>query len=531
MRPNSPKQASLVEDDRLLDFTYEKRLVPNGSRNILAQPDAAWQNEAVASLTVHDDGSSAQSAFKRYRVYQYGVTQKEAVLLNDRDEAIIESDAYRLNGRSTCTKLKPGHVFRTKQHKDKSGKVRDDVELTRPDLDDVRFVVLDTQHQANVAGSYSNSFSAATATGHVIAHDPHKNRMGSVYGRVVSTDGSVEAVHKHRLMERKNFCSNTKDFYFSDEHNIHTCKGVYVAFPGLDMNKEKEPVWIKLAEHMQSVPEEGATVLVGRSSDDTNVPEIQSVVQQQGNKTILPPGGTSESTSVGNMYSTSYGDSCGIRYGNHSKVNLDEAIKHLDKKKKRAQLKKKPFKDLSYSLGASYSYSAPDTPGDSSGLLSESVSYGSTKSEHHGDLSESTSNIGTSNSTSTVGTSNSTNTVGTSNSTSKVDVSISESMTGFANSASMIGASFSESLTGANTAMSVTGANTSISATGAETSISATGVATRISATGATVNISALGVDAVDISYLGGARVKKGALEADVKALELQMIEVLKVMM
>ncbi len=470
------RQQSLDEDDRLENFTFEQHLVPNGACNIVAQPEAAWEDEAVAALTVFEDGSCEQAAFKRYRVFQYGATQQEAEELNDRDEAIIESDAYRLNGQSTCAKLKPGHVFCAKQAKQAEGSPRDDVALMRPQLDERRFVVLQAQHRATATGNYSNTFTAASAAGDVLEHNPRNSRIGSIFGRVVSKDGSVESVHKHGLMANGNFCFDTKDFYFNEHQDAHSCKGVYVVFPGLD--PDMEPVWVKLAEHMQSIPEEGTTVMVGRSSDDTEVPEIQSVMQQKGNKTILVPDATMENTSVGNNYSTSYGNSRGIRYGSKSSCNLDTAIGKID-----AQYATGKFKDVSYSLGASYSYSAPDNADDKSGLLSQSLSYGNTISEHHGDLSKSTSHIGTSTSTSTVDTSHSTSKVGTSNSTSTVDVSNSASELGVSNSASMIGASNSASLTGVSNSASAVGMNNSSSAVGVNNSVSATAMTNVASAT------------------------------------------------
>ena len=41
---------------------------------------------------------------------------------------------------------------------------------------------------------------------------------------------------------------------------------------------------------MTSAPEEGAYVLIGKSSDETEVPEIQQVIEQKGSKNITREG-------------------------------------------------------------------------------------------------------------------------------------------------------------------------------------------------------------------------------------------------
>ena len=41
-------------------------------------------------------------------------------------------------------------------------------------------------------------------------------------------------------------------------------------------DEDSEPVWVKLAPSMQTVPEIGVTVLVTRAQDESELPEIQS---------------------------------------------------------------------------------------------------------------------------------------------------------------------------------------------------------------------------------------------------------------
>ena len=122
-------------------------------------------------------------------------------------------------------------------------------------------------------------------------------------------------------------------------------KGVYVEFssPG----SPPGPVWVKLASHMQTVPEIGVTVLVARANDESELPEVQSIVQANGTLVVTPSGWTAN-THVGSSYSTSYGDGTSIRFGLKSAFNLDNAVSIVSSAYDSGE-----YRDTSYSQGAS----------------------------------------------------------------------------------------------------------------------------------------------------------------------------------
>jgi type VI secretion system secreted protein VgrG len=163
------------------------------------------------------------------------------------------------------------------------------------------------------------------------------------------------------------------------------------------------PSLIKLAPHMQTVPEPGVTVLVTRAQDESELPEIQSIIHTNGSKVVMPSGWTANSH-VGSSYNTSYGDGMSIRFGSSSQQQLDFAITRVN-----AAYDTKKYRETSYAQGASYGYNCADQvapaasddaelfgkyPG-ASDILSASESFGSNYSRHHAQVVSSYSKIGT----------------------------------------------------------------------------------------------------------------------------------------
>ncbi|MBL8510560.1 MAG: hypothetical protein JNM52_02845, partial [Betaproteobacteria bacterium] len=171
---------------------------------------------------------------------------------------------------------------------------------------------------------------------------------------------------------------------------------------------------------MQNVPEIGVTVMVARAQDESELPEIQSIVQANGQSDVVP-GEWTANTHVGSNYSTSYSDSVGIRFGAYMSYDLNYAIKLLENKYETGGGKAagERFKDVSYSKGGGYSFSAaeafgtspsdetalygPYGPGDNTKMLSASESFGSNYSRRYSPVSSDHSTIDISYSFSTIG--------------------------------------------------------------------------------------------------------------------------------
>jgi type VI secretion system secreted protein VgrG len=531
-------QDSLAEDDYLKSFSYEQKLVAPGTANILAEPQSAWEENAPADLHVYTDGQDGDKLFQHYRLFQYGSTQDLTTTLNKEDSWSVESQAFRLTGECTSARFKPGHVFETRQTKSQCN--RDDVCLMRPELDGQRFVILNVSHQANVDGSYTNHFTAALASGNVVELATQATHIGSMVGRVVSKDDQRSNYRNHWMLNkgRPNFDPEVKTFY-SGDGTPFTAQGVYVEFPGL--NVSDEPIWIKLSETMMTIPEAGVVVLVDRSRDDTDVPQVAMIYEQKGSKNIMP-NGMAENTRVGDEYATSYGDSRNISYGAQSSVNLDQAITQID-----GEYASGDFKSASYSIGGSYSYSASDD--GIAGVLSKSYSEGNTFHESYANQTTSyseigstedtskigssvrNSDIGSSEDTSTIGTSVRHSTIGKNEDHSKIDTSINHSDIGSSQDSSKIGTSVRTSTIGAVTDSSAIGASNSNSVTGVSNANHATGVVVNRDLTGVSTTTSVAGVNnansaigshikldavglAVDVSVIG-ASFKSVDLSAD----------------
>ena len=231
----------------------------------------------------------------------------------------------------------------------------------QPGLDGQQFVLTEVKHEASADGSYKNDFQAADAAGLITPFSLESTQQGSVLAEVVAYHGG-QAPTDWRYYLPANFDLETSAL--SDSLAETTlAKGVYVRFATAD--PASAPVWIKLGSSMQTVPEIGVMVVVARAQDESELPEIQNIVHANGNLVVTPSGWTAD-TRVGNSYSTSYSDSKSIRFGSNSLVDLPTAISTVN-----GAYGSGLFKDVSYSKGASYSYSTSETA--QAGLLNQAV--------------------------------------------------------------------------------------------------------------------------------------------------------------
>lgn len=494
-------QEGIGEDNLITVFTYQQNLTSTGVRSIVSKPDAAWEESTTAGLNsyINNQENIINQGFRHYYVFQYGGSQLEADGYAKTDREKLDYSAYRFSGSSQSLVLKSGYKFKAVS----AGNNRPDVIGMRPMLDNREFVVTSVQHQAAAAGDYENQFESTNAEALVVDFELRDTRQGTILATVIAHGNAKSPEYIHYL-DTDNFAWGDKKFIakIGDEPVLDSI-GVYVRFSTDDPSAE--PQWVRLADHMQTVPEVGVTVVISRSNDDSEIPEIQSIIQTKGGRVINPDFAIAN-TNVGDNYSTSFGDSYSIRFGRKSKADLDSAVNRVESQKRTGK-----FRDVSYSQGASYSYSTSEN--GKSGLLSESESYGSTYNKQYSaetqnysevDNSESTSIIGNTVDTSTVGTSirtsitdvsTSTSTTGVDTAVSGVGVSVRNSAVGASIESSVVGSSFSMSATGSTTQISLTGSESRTTVTGSSTSSGITGTSTQFSATGANTTISATGVE------------------------------------
>ena len=389
----SEESLGLEQDDVITDYRYSRSLVSSGVMGSLVRQEAAWEKDTVADCQAYQASSApdlGELPFYRYQVCQYGGCKDEVAWETGRVNAARDTSATELSGSSHCVRFRSGYQFQLAE-----GAV--DGRSIQPQLAGTPFVLTEVEHKADAGGSYSNSFKATEATGLITPFSLHDTQQGVVLAQVVRHENGTPP-GDWRYYQKQNFDPEQESLDQSacQPASLHA-KGVYVRF--VTDQAGDAPAWVKLAPHMQTVPEIGVIVQVSRANDYTELPEIQSIIQNNGNKVVTPSGWTARSD-VGSNYSTNYGDSKSVRFGRNSVPDLDTAVAKVTEKYASGK-----YRDCSFSQGGGYSYSTAEQ--GRSGLLSDSESYGSTYNRQQGAESKSWSDIDYSYRNDTVGNSDS----------------------------------------------------------------------------------------------------------------------------
>lgn len=553
------KQQTADRDDYITQFSYQQNLTTSGIKTVLAQKEANWESQKTAQTTpVYLDMVNATEKLNMeiLHVVQYGATEKEIESITDTSMNKLTASRFEFSGSSTCSEFKPGYKFLVKE-RDDEGSGLNDVPIF-PTLNDQEFVVTSVKHHATVEGEYSNQFQAADARGLATPFSSQTGNTGSILAQVLDNSAAVQAqqegqtggieTNKHqgssdKYLKKDVFSYDSKSFFYEDDASeTYKCKGIYVRF--IDEPDSAPPHWVKLAEHMQTIPEVDTYVTIGRSTDDNEIPEIQQSLQAKGSKVIMPDDYTCH-TNVGNSYNTNYGDSTSISFGADVTTSLSVAKNIVETQRNSGN-----YNGVSYNESDSYSYSVtershnisrtgagadqPFNPSDMMSYVSygNQATYGNTynKSLHVGEsknystqtghtYSESThtggstsvSTIDSTDSTNTVGTSSSMNTTGSSSSinitgtqsgisvtglstnVSTTGMSVGSNLTGMSMNTSITGMDVHTSMVGMTVGMSMTGLSASVNLTGASDSTSLTGASSNTSLTGASVSTGLTG--------------------------------------
>jgi uncharacterized protein involved in type VI secretion and phage assembly len=530
----------LAQSDVISHYSYQCTMTSSGVHGVFTRQESAWEADPIAlfqSFEADDPPDIGELPFRQYKIYQYGCSNDEVRHYTDTTSDTLNTAGSQFSGSSFCAHLRSGHQFSltgSDIHDSKPNPVR-------PSLEGAKFVLTMVKHQASADGTYSNEFQATEADGLISAFSMQETQQGTVLAQVVAKAGTAAPQDWRYYTSVTPFDPETNSIVDTQGTQVKLdAIGVYVRF-STDA-PDSDPVWIKLSPSMQTVPEIGVTVIVTRAQDESELPEIQSIIQSNGSMVIMPSTWNAN-THVGSSYSTSYGDGKSIRYGKNSTPDLPIAIGIVS-----TPYDSGDYGNTSFSQGASYSYSTAESvatsfsPDDgelygpyagAADILSASESFGSSYNRLHATVSSSFSKIGTSynnstttlsdnysdtttqHSTSKTGTSvthdttdssTSTQAIGTSDSTQTTDTSTSTQTTGTSTSTATTGVSTSTQITGTSTNTSVTGISNSVAATGVSNSASATGVSNSASATGASTSASLTGVSAsVGITGVSGS--------------------------
>ncbi|MBI3897239.1 MAG: hypothetical protein HY308_02965 [Gammaproteobacteria bacterium] len=367
----SADELGAEEDDVITQYEYEQTLTHSGVDGAYTRQEEAWEQDTVADYQTFyaSDGEAGSTTFRLYKIYQYGGSDWLAKDYTKATADALIHGASQFTGSSRCAQFRVGHKFRAIEKFAGSAPAFP----VRPSLNDQWFVLTEVEHEVALDGTYQNRFVATEANGLITPTSIHDTHQGSILAKVVST-GSGVAPSDWRYYTKNNFDPEPDTASDADaDPAVTSLTGIYVHFSN-DSDPDSK-VWVKLAPHMQSAPEIGALVVVTRSGDESELPEIQNIVEAAGQIVVTPSRWTAD-THVGSNYSTSYGDGKSVRFGMNSAANLDSAVSIINSAYDTGQ-----YRDASYSQGAHYSYDTAEQ--GKSGILSTSESYGSTYSKSY----------------------------------------------------------------------------------------------------------------------------------------------------
>jgi uncharacterized protein involved in type VI secretion and phage assembly len=556
------EQDGMDRDDYIKQFKYQQNLTTSGITTVLAQKQATWEAQTTAATSpvfINHENSKEKLNFEQLHMVQYGASETEIAKMTDSAVNRLVAGKFEFSGSSNTPDLKAGHKFLVKETcADDPSDIEKSIQPKpkfssllpiRPELNNRQFVLTSVQHQATASGDYSNQFSAVDANGLPSPFDPSSTQQGSILALVVDkpsntegkTDPNVQGMvtYKHKgsaakYLEKDSFSYDNKQFKYNTggAADTYSCRGVYVQF--IDESKSAIPHWVKLAEHMQTVPETGSYIVVSRSSDENEIPEVQQSLQAKGSKVIMPENYTTN-TNVGNSYNTNYGDSTRVSFGGNVFADLATAKTIVESKRHSNQ-----YNDVSYSQSSSYGYNIsakshhvsmtgegakPEAShADMLDFVSfgYSVTYGDSKntnitqgdnqsvSQQTGNTHNRSSQTGRSVSLSVQGggpsdiidgagegyISYSTNkTIGMTYQKSQSigkSKSYSNNAGGTHNESTVVGGSYSWSKVDTSNSINIIGATTNESVTGASHSVSVTGITSNESVTGSSTSLSAI---------------------------------------
>ncbi len=493
----SAQPLGATKADVVTDYSLKKSLGSTGVHGVLTQHDGAWLDNRVVDYHSFQGASSADAdtlPFHLYKTYQYGCSKDEARAFADATKSTLDSSRHELSGSSTCSHFRAAHRFAMRNLSGGPENPR------QPCLEEGDFVLTSVKHQVDADGNYQNQFQASAADFLITPYSIQDTQQGSVLALVVS-DAVTPGQNPVDFGAASSFSTGQTNFTDSlATPSSFPQIGVYVKFSTDD--KDAPAVWIKLSSSMQTAPTVGSVVSVGRAQDESELPEIQNVVQSNGTTLVVPSGWLSN-THIGSNFSTGYGDNQNISYGKYSVPDLKQSSGIVKNAYDTGR-----FGNSSFSQGAGYSFSCAESTAagaqsDSGELygsdavaadiLSASESFGSTYSRAQGSMSYSHTHFTKSENNSWTGDSVSSSYVDSSSSTSHVNTSTSTSYTGNSLSASAGLTSTSTSVMGMAANNSNTGVSINVTTMGSSVNTNVTGSVVNSSLTGSTLDVSLSG--------------------------------------
>ncbi|QNM95345.1 hypothetical protein H9L41_15910 [Chitinimonas koreensis] len=349
--------------DVISDYRYRQNLNIGAVRAVFTRQYEAWQVEGVPPILQFDaapvdlppvGGADSERVFHQHKVYQYGSDKLEAERFARMTGQASRSAASQLSGESFCALFRAGYRFAMSEDQMAGSSPMP----VRPTLNGKEFVLTKVEHEASLDGGYKNKFEASETDGLLSAFSLADTQQGSVLATVVDYPDH-HTPRSWRFYEKSDFAPQTQDYLDHDSGQSQvTAQGVYVR---LATDPDGTRRWVKLAAHMQTAPEIGAQVIVSRANDESELPELQQIVQAGGTRAVTPlesnsPLSWTASTHVGNSYGARYSDGVNVSFGAKSDANLNRAVLIATNAYNTAK-----FRDTGYSQGANYGFSTAES--------------------------------------------------------------------------------------------------------------------------------------------------------------------------
>ena len=385
---SSVEPLQLKQYDIFAGLNYSVKLMPSNVKTRLSQVDPEWLNNTVASFHSHSaQQNHGASAYHHHINYDYGVNDEEVKDQLTKICQRIATDASGLSGTVCTPLLSPGYCFQLVNPLLESGLVE---ARGRPEFDQQVYAVSSIKHSISAETGYSGTVEAtplATTSDeqqqtYLNPFSMQATQQGSILAKVIDHEKPVG----WRYRSKNNFQPEKGQVFFNGEMELQgECQGEAGCLVELATGQRQ---WVVLSRSSQSVPEINSMVLIGRSNSESEQPELQQVLASHGSKVIQPPDRRSASwqanTNWGSSYSTSYGDSISIHFGHNAQSDLPQAIRLVEGAYDRVGMANTWYGSSSYNKGGGWSVaisgnqSHPDE-----GVLSASISQGSSFNESH----------------------------------------------------------------------------------------------------------------------------------------------------
>ncbi len=357
----SYSKSSLGAFDRITQFSFDRTLTTQSVSTVIADRQPNWMSQAPAQVSpIYKDDSRKNLKGRNIEMLHmvgYGADSAESELRKKLYDKQLLSARSKLSGSSTLPTMRSGYFFEVADRQPLSESEENNYPVSsgmvapiRPELNGTKMVAITVNHSADVGGEYSNQFSAVDAAGFAEPFQAPSDNQSSILAQVVSAptttaasnNGQTSSLQGNYLgrsvetssgdtskwLNKSDFTTiQSKSFSYGTSATAYSSRGLYVRFVTQDSGDE--PIWVALSADMTTIPELGAFVTVGRAQNDTEVPEIQQLVEAAGSKNIMPLF-YSQNTSWGNSYNTSFGDSCQVSMGGGAQTAYSDGTDLVD---------------------------------------------------------------------------------------------------------------------------------------------------------------------------------------------------------